>query len=196
MTEREMVAVLVALLKKGKKAEAEAQALAFRDEYGSWITPKRLLQEANKLASARAVNSERTAMLKVATNDADSVLTFFDRLANAVQRDPDRFDLTASGAKVAMTYLDHVADDFERKTFGEESLHTRSAELVKEAETDIQTEPDESYMGTFENPQAPIQTESDEPYMDEFGTDTSSEVRDQYPSGSFTPHQSSANPFD
>lgn len=132
--------------------------------------------------------------LKVAANDANSVLTFFDKLANAVQANPGRFDLTPAGAKVAMTYLDSSSDDFERKTFGSESLSNRQAEM-RQAD-DMLTESDEPYMDTFDNPQAPILTEPDEPYMDEFDTDTTSEVRDLYPSGSFTPRQSSENPFD
>ena len=35
-------------------------------------------------------------MHRVAANDANSVLTFFDKLANAVQSDPSRFGLTAA----------------------------------------------------------------------------------------------------
>ena len=135
-------------------------------------------------------------MLKVATDDANSVLTFLDKLGNAVQKDPRRFGLTPVGAKVAMTYIDSASDDFERKTFGEESFAIRSAELCRRAE-DMQTEPDEPFMSTFDNPQSPIQTESDEPFMDEFNTDTTGEVRQEYPSGTFQPRQSSSpNPFD
>ena len=134
-------------------------------------------------------------MLKVATNDANSVLTFFDKLANAVQKDPTRFGLTAAGAKVAMTYIDSSSDDFETKTFGSESLETRRAQM-RRADSETQTEPDEPFMGAFDNPQAPIQTEPDEPFMGEFNTDTSSEVRQQFPSGTFTPRQSAnQNPF-
>ncbi len=135
-------------------------------------------------------------MLKVATEDANSVLGFLDKLGNAVQKDPGRFGLTPIGAKVAMSYIDSSADDFEKKTFGEESMAIRAAELRRRAE-DMQTEPDEPYMGTFDNPQAPIQTEPDEPFMGEFNTDTTGEVRQQYPSGTFQPRQSSQpNPFD
>jgi hypothetical protein len=137
-------------------------------------------------------------MLRVAANDANSVLTFFDKLANAVQSDPSRFGLTPAGAKVAMTYIDSSSDDFERKTFGEDSLRARQAEMRGVQSEDIQTEPDEPYMGEFDNVQNPIQTEPDEPYMGEFNTDTSGEVNGLYPTGNFAPRQSShrENPFD
>ncbi len=137
--------------------------------------------------------------LRVARNDANSVLKFLDKMATAVQKDPARFGLTPNAMKVAVTYIDSASDDFERKAFGEESLDLRQAELsrrVAPREAEVQqSESDEPYMGTFSNPQAPVQTESDEPYMGEFNTDTTSEVRDQYPSGSFTP-AASHNPFD
>ena len=141
-------------------------------------------------------------MIKVAKNDANAVLQFFDKLANAVEKSPAKFGLTAHGAKVAMVYIDSASDDFERKTFGEDSLRTRQAEVGRGRRAeDIQTEPDEPYMKTFDNPSAPLQTEPDEPYMAEFGTDNTDEVNDLYPTGTFTPRQSSRrqeryNPFD
>lgn len=136
-------------------------------------------------------------MLRVARDDANSLLQFFDKMGNAIQKNPAKFGLTPAAAKVAMTYVDSSADDFERKTFGEDSMSARQAEMMSQREgTAMETQSDEPYMSAFANPQAPIQTESDEPYMSEFNTDTSSEVSQQYPTGTFLPRQAEVNPFD
>lgn len=136
--------------------------------------------------------------IRIASEEASSVLSFFDRLANLLQKNPkfvSDHGLSPTAAKIAMSYLDKSADDFEKKAFGGDSFAQRQAEVFVQADADTETEPDEPYMAAYDNPQNPIQTESDEPYMGEFNTDTSSEVRQQYPSGKFTPRQSSDNPF-
>ena len=180
-----------------KKIDQALEGLSDQDR-------KKYLNEALRAFEKKLENAKKAsvqpasegAMLKVAAADANSVLTFLDKLGNAVQKDPRRFGLTPVGARVAMTYIDSAADDFEKKTFGEESFAIRASQEMRRQGEDMQTEPDEPYMGTFDNPQAPIQTEPDEPFMGEFNTDTTGEVRQQYPSGTFQPRQSSSpNPF-
>lgn len=104
---------------------------------------------------------------------ASTILTNLDNLAETVKAKFASWGMTQEQAKTVVNGLDKVADDFERSTFGEESLKRRQQEVVAAV---LQRDSDEPYMDTFKNPHQPIQTDADEPYMGAYGDDQSSAV--------------------
>jgi len=107
------------------------------------------------------------------SKQASDILTHLDNLALAVKAKFASWGMTQEDAKKVVNGLDSVADNFERATFGEESLQKRQAEICAAV---IQRDSDEPYMDTFQNPHQPVQTDADEPYMGAYGDDQSSAV--------------------
>lgn len=90
-------------------------------------------------------------------------------LLGALERTANDLDALASEGRVnpetikeVVSNIDAFSDKLEIAAFGKESFENRKAKVIRQ-------DPDEPYMKTFENPQAPIITESDEPYMHDTG---------------------------
>lgn len=72
-------------------------------------------------------------MSQVNRRDANAVLSFFDKLANAVERSPVTYGLTGAAMSVVARYLDSCADLVETRAFGADSLARRRASMRKKA---------------------------------------------------------------
>ncbi len=114
---------------------------------------------------------------------AENVLKRLDKLAFEIQTNFSKWGMPKEAAKGMVNHLDKVADSFEAAAFGEDSLHRRQAEMIKQklaksktAEV-LQSESDEPYMKSFVVDQGIVQSESDEPYMQAYADDQSSAVR-------------------
>jgi len=107
------------------------------------------------------------------SKQASDILTNLDNLAETVKAKFASWGMTKGDAKKVVNGLDAVADNFERSTFGEESLQRRKQEVLAAV---LQRDSDEPYMDTFKNPHQPVQTDADEPYMGAYGDDQSSAV--------------------
>jgi len=116
-------------------------------------------------------------MKKIATQGANSILGYLDRLASNVEKNPKFFGLTAGQVAQVVAGLDKVSDVIETGVFGTQSLETRKAEI-------LESEPGETFLDDMDNPQEPILIQPDEPYMKEFNTDTSTELSDVFGSAS------------
>jgi hypothetical protein len=119
-------------------------------------------------------------MPKFAKEEADQILNRLDRMAHTIQTNYKTWGMPFAAAKSIVNDLDKTADEIEKTAFGDDSFQRRIVEVAKTAASKsaevIQREPDEPYMDTFKNPQAPVQIEADEPYMKEYAVDQSSEV--------------------
>lgn len=109
-------------------------------------------------------------MFKFAKEEAVQILSRLDRLAGHIQSNHVAMNLPFEDAKAIVNDLDKVADMVHVESLGEASFHAHQAKV-------IQQESDESYMSTFNAPQAPHQQDSDEPYMGMFKDDQSSAVQ-------------------
>ena len=65
--------------------------------------------------------------------DVVSVLSFFDKLANDVERSPGRYDLPQSVVPILAAYLDRSADDLQVQKLGAGSLSTHQAVMARTA---------------------------------------------------------------
>ena len=109
------------------------------------------------------------SMPKFSSQQADQILSRLDKLAHTIQERHASWGMPFEVAKDIVNNLDRTADEIEVASFGKESFMKRQAEV-------IQRDSDETYMDTFQNPQAPIQVDADEPYMAEYKVDQSSDV--------------------
>ena len=147
--------------------------------------------------TSESTNGERQ-MLRLSNEQkgkADQLLGRLDKVADVIQKNASKWGIPFDEAKKIVNTLDKVADDAEAVIYGEDSLHTRQAEVLlndadftKAAKANlgeetftkaakvIQRDSDEPYMDTFINPMKPIQTDADEPYMSAYGDDQSSAV--------------------
>lgn len=111
-------------------------------------------------------------MIKLSAEDSkrvSAVLGRLDKVAETIQTNFEEWGMPFEQAKEMVNQIDSAADAVETMTFGEQSLHTRQAEV-------IQREADEPYMATFEKGTV-LQSDADEPYMSAYGDDDSSDVR-------------------
>lgn len=109
-------------------------------------------------------------MFKFAKEDAVKILGRLDRLAGTIQQKHASLGLPFDEAKAIVNDLDRVADMVHIESLGEASFHAHQAKVLEH-------DSDESYMTTFNAPQAPHQQDSDEPYMGMFKDDQSSAVQ-------------------
>jgi hypothetical protein len=72
-------------------------------------------------------------MSRASRRDAGAVLSFFDRLASAVERSPSTYGLTPVARAVVARYLDTCADSLEVRAYGSDSLAQRQASLMTAA---------------------------------------------------------------
>lgn len=127
----------------------------------SWLTPK-------------TASGGHTMNRKIASQDADRLLTRLDRLAATVQAKYASWGMPFEAAKEIVNAIDKTADEVEVTAFGRQSLARRQEEVMggKTARV-IQRDADEKYMDTFKNPMQPRQVEADEPYMKIYEDDQS-----------------------
>ncbi len=109
--------------------------------------------------------------VKVASN----ILHRIDNLARSVQVNFAQWGMSKAAARELVQQIDKVADTMEVSFFGKDSLQRRQVEVLKQAKV-IQQDSDESYMSTFNSPQAVHQQDSDEPYMKAYNDDQSMAV--------------------
>ena len=107
---------------------------------------------------------------------ASDILGRLDKVASDIQKNHTMWGMSFEAAKGLVNHIDQIADDFEKKAFGEESLKRRQVEILKTAEV-IQRDSDEPYMDSFVVDQGVVQAEADEPYMGAYADDQSSAVR-------------------
>ncbi len=68
MTESQMIAALVQLLREGKREAAIRKSRLFREVYGAWITPRSLMKSANAVLKEDAELRARILVEHMASN--------------------------------------------------------------------------------------------------------------------------------
>lgn len=89
---------------------------------------------------------------------ANTILTNLEHVATELEKLAEAGHVDAKVAADLVLSLDKFSDEFEVKTFGQDSFNARRAAV-------IQRDKDEPYMDTFDNPNKVIQADKDEPYM-------------------------------
>lgn len=109
---------------------------------------------------------------------ANKVLTNLDRTAGMLEALAKDGKVDARVASKLIGDIDSFADRFQVAAFGEKALASHKAKVAKVIESDS----DESYMKTFDNPNKVLEKDADESYMDTFDTDRTTTVteRDEY----------------
>jgi len=92
---------------------------------------------------------------------ANQVLTTLEETANSIEQLQKKGKIHPKTASELVHDIDAFSDKFHIAVFGEKAHAAYRAKMAKI----IKQEPDEPYMKSFENIQAPIQVEKDEPYM-------------------------------
>lgn len=107
---------------------------------------------------------------------ADTILGRLDKCAADIQENHKKWGLSLEDARPLVNYLDRIADDFEKRVYGDTSLRNRQIEVLKQAKV-IQRDKDEPYMDSFVVDQGVVQQDGDEPYMAAYSDDQSSAVQ-------------------
>ena len=89
---------------------------------------------------------------------ANRILTNLEHTATEIEKLAKSGRIDARMASNLVTTIDGFSDRFEAAAFGVESLHNRQAAV-------LQSDKDEPYMRTFDNPNKVLQSDKDEPYM-------------------------------
>lgn len=92
---------------------------------------------------------------------ASQVLATLDKTGNEVERLMKAGHLDPKVASELIHNIDSSADRIQAAAYGPGGLEAYKAQVAKV----IKRDPDEKFMETFQNPQAPLKTEPDEPYM-------------------------------
>lgn len=146
--------------------------------------------------------------MKLKAEVAELALTRMDRIASDIENGYKAWGMPEEIAKQMVQALDKTADDIEKSSFGDASFRFRQAEFLfgeqeavrmfgfrpRKAQV-IQRDQDETFMKTFDNPQAPIQTEADEPFMRAYGPPDQSSVVQHGKSTSGRPLAPGHGPF-
>lgn len=108
-------------------------------------------------------------------NIANRVLTNFDRVAGKIEKLAADGKIEPASAAALVREIDTYADRFQVAAYGADKLAAHKAKVAKV----FQSDSDEKFMKTFDNPNKLISGDSDEDYMKEFDTDNSSEVTER-----------------
>jgi hypothetical protein len=126
---------------------------------------------------------------------ANQILTNLEHAATEVEQLAENGHIDAKTASELVSAIDGFSDRFEVAAFGADSFRRRQARV-------LQSDKDEPYMSTFDNPNSVLQSDKDEPYMHgvsesfnskaigTFDVDRSSTVtdRDEYQVRDLNPH--------
>lgn len=89
---------------------------------------------------------------------ANQILTNLEQTATELDQLAEAGHIDAKVAAELASAIDAFSDRFEIASFGEESFRRRQAKV-------LQSDRDEPYMKTFDNPNKVLQSDKDEPYM-------------------------------
>lgn len=99
--------------------------------------------------------------MTIEKNVANRILANLEKTADKVESLAKAGKLDPRVASQLVGQLDGFADKFQVAAFGPKSLEVQKAKVAKV----LQSDSDEKYMDTFDNPNKPLETDADEPYM-------------------------------
>jgi phosphoglycerol transferase MdoB-like AlkP superfamily enzyme len=108
--------------------------------------------------------------------NANNILYKLDSTAERIQKLASAGKLDPKVAHDMVVHIDTLADKIQLAAFGPESFASFKTKVAKV----LQSDPDEKYMKTFDNPNKVIDSDADEPYMHKTDASFNAKAIDNY----------------